>query len=138
MKSVADMLEEYDELSKSIRAMEEAKQAVKAAIFSKMRETGENVDVIEAGGYRASIAYREYLSFDPGEDSASAKARVTLLGEMFKKVAPLEYVPASDRINKMWTAWVDAHPDGATMPEFLKKSQTPVLRVSGARATTQE
>lgn len=136
----------YKEVMDEASTLEKEKAVLRDRITSYLREGGTQVDGLEAGGYRASISYRTYWGFnegagDGGPDGVTIEARgmrLASLKRFFTRYFPDGYLPASDKIAKAVEAASVASPRFAAdlakgrLPEWLKKSDTPILRVSGS------
>ncbi len=155
LAQVASDMKRYREVMDAEKALDTEKRELRDRITSYMREGGAQVAGLEAGGYRASIAYRTYYGFneasggpvvDDGRDDhtispVSPEQRIARLASMkrfFARYFADGYIPAGEKIAKAVEAAQASSPRFAAdlekgrLPEWLKKSDTPILRVSGS------
>lgn len=152
---VAADMKRYKEVTALESDLDKEKKILRDRILSYLREGGTQVDGLEAGGYRASVSYRTYWGFngetgggpmvDDGRDHTyyeldpeERKKRLAALKSFFTRYYPDGYIPASDKIAKAVEAAEAASPRFAKAiaagngPAWLKKTETPILRVSGS------
>ncbi len=138
-QELADKMARYTELSKEIKEREQEKDVLRAELTQHMREGGASITGIEAGGYRASISFRENFGFNVETETGEpithdeVASRRKAMAAFFKRVDETLYVPSTEKIAKVIEAWrADPRNADKPLPKWCRRSESPILRVSGS------